>query len=61
MTLPAGRAEVEVMKGFEYQFERQTVTITAGRKSSLTIQVCSRLTFPKRQARSGSAAMFTCT
>ena len=38
MTLPAGRAEVEVMKGFEYRFERHTVTIAAGRKSSLTIQ-----------------------
>jgi TolB protein len=39
MTLPAGRAEVEVMKGFEYRFERQTVTITAGQKSSLTVHL----------------------
>jgi TolB protein len=39
LTLPAGRAEVEVMKGFEYRFERQTVTIAAGQKSSLTVQL----------------------
>jgi Tol biopolymer transport system component len=39
MTLPAGRAEVEVMKGFEYQFERHTVTIAAGRKSNLTVKL----------------------
>ena len=39
MTLPAGSAEVEVMKGFEYRFERQTVSITAGRTSSLTIHL----------------------
>src|SRR4029079_18925356 len=39
MTLPAGRAEVEVMKGFESQFERHTVTIAAGRKSNLTIKL----------------------
>jgi len=39
MTLPTGSAEVEVMKGFEYRFERQRVTITAGQKSSLTIHL----------------------
>ncbi|MGH9502004.1 MAG: CehA/McbA family metallohydrolase [Terriglobales bacterium] len=39
MTLPAGRAEVEVMKGFEYQFERRTATVTAGQKSTLTIRL----------------------
>ncbi len=39
MTLPAGQAEVEVMKGFEYRFERQTVTITAGQKTSLTVHL----------------------
>ena len=39
LTLPAGHAEIEVMKGFEYSFERQTVTITAGRKSTLTIHL----------------------
>ena len=33
ITLPAGRAEIEVMKGFEYGFERQTVTIAAGQNS----------------------------
>ncbi len=39
LTLPAGRADVEVMKGFEYRFERQTVTVNAGQKSSLTIHL----------------------
>jgi TolB protein len=39
LTLPAGQAEVEVIKGFEYRFERQTVTITSGQKSSLTIHL----------------------
>ena len=46
LTLPAGHAEVEVMKGFEYRFERQTVTITAGQKSSLTIRL-QPLSLPK--------------
>ena len=39
LTLPAGQAEVEVIKGFEYRFERQTVTITSGQKSSLTVHL----------------------
>jgi TolB protein len=39
LTLPAGRVEVEVMKGFEYRFERQTATITSGQKSTLTIHL----------------------
>jgi TolB protein len=39
ITLPSGRAEVEVMKGFDYSFERQTVNITAGKTSSLTIRL----------------------
>jgi TolB protein len=37
LTLPAGQAEVEVMKGFEYRFEKKHVMIAAGRKSNLTI------------------------
>ncbi len=39
LTLPAGQAEVEVMKGFEYRFERQAVTITAGQKSTLAVHL----------------------
>jgi TolB protein len=39
LTLPAGHAEIEVMKGFEYRFERRTVTITAGHKSTLTVHL----------------------
>ncbi len=37
LTLPVGQAEVEVMKGFEHRFERQTVAITAGQKSTLMV------------------------
>lgn len=39
LTLPAGRAEVEVMKGFEYRFERQTVAVSPGQESSVTIHL----------------------
>ncbi len=39
ITLPAGHVEVEVMKGFEYGFEQQKVSISAGKKSSLTIHL----------------------
>jgi TolB protein len=39
LTLPAGQAEVEVMKGFEYRFERQAVTVTAGQKTTLTVRL----------------------
>jgi TolB protein len=46
LTLPAGHAEVEVMKGFEYRFERQTVTVIAGQKSSLTVHL-QPLSLPK--------------
>ena len=39
LTLPAGSAEVEVMKGFEYGFERKSVSVTAGQRSTLTIRL----------------------
>jgi TolB protein len=39
LTLPAGRADVEVMRGFEYRFERKSLTIAPGRPSSLTIRL----------------------
>ena len=34
LTLPVGNAEVEVMKGYEYGFERKTVAITAGQQTA---------------------------
>jgi TolB protein len=46
MMLPAGHAEVEVMKGFEYGFEWRTVSITAGQDFSLTIRL-RPLSLPK--------------
>jgi TolB protein len=39
LTLPAGKAEVEAMKGFEYGFERKSVSVTAGQRSEVTIQL----------------------
>ena len=39
VTLPVGHADVEVMKGFEYRFERKNVTIAANQNSSLTIRL----------------------
>jgi TolB protein len=39
LTVPAGRVDVEVMKGFEYRLEKKSVTIAAGQNSSLTIQL----------------------
>src|SRR6266702_5639489 len=36
-TLPAGTAEVDVMKGFEYGVEKKRVLITPGRRSNLMI------------------------
>ena len=46
LTLPVGNVEVEVMKGFEYGFERRTVKITAGGASSLTVRL-QPLNLPK--------------
>ena len=37
LALPVGRADVEVMNGFEYRFEKKTALIAAGKRSSLTI------------------------
>src|SRR5712692_7560090 len=46
LTLPAGSAVVEVMKGFEYGFERKSVSVTAGQRSTLTIRL-QPLSLPK--------------
>src|SRR5438874_13838482 len=35
LTLPAGAAEVEVMKGFKYAVEKKRVLITRGRRSNI--------------------------
>jgi TolB protein len=49
LTLPAGRVDVEVMKGFEYRFEQRSVAVTAGTQSSLTIRL-QPLNLPKDEA-----------
>jgi hypothetical protein len=45
LTLPAGSAVVEVTKGFEFGFERKSVSVTAGQRSTLTIRL-QPLSFP---------------
>jgi len=37
LTVPAGRINVEVTKGFEYRFEKKSVLIASGRHSTLTV------------------------
>jgi TolB protein len=37
VTVPAGRLDVEVTKGFEHHFEKKNVLIAAGRHSTLTV------------------------
>jgi TolB protein len=39
LDVPVGKATVEVMKGFEYGFEKQTVQIAANRRSEITIRL----------------------
>jgi TolB protein len=38
LTVPAGRVEIEVMKGFEYPVERRVLPITAERPAHITIR-----------------------
>jgi TolB protein len=37
LTVPTGRVDIEVMKGFEYGFEKNSVTIAAGQSAKLTV------------------------
>jgi TolB protein len=46
LTLPAGYADVEVIKGFEYRLEKRRVLIAAGRRSNLSIYL-QPLNLPK--------------
>jgi TolB protein len=39
VTVPVGRIDVEVMKGFEYRFEKRSVQVAAGQSVSLTIRL----------------------
>lgn len=44
LTLPAGQADVEVMKGFEYAIEKRRVEIAAGKSQKITIQLKALVT-----------------
>ena len=39
LTLPAGTATVEAMKGFEYKFEQRNIKISAGQSAKVTIRL----------------------
>ena len=39
LMVPAGKVSVEVMKGFEYTFEKRTVEVKAGQDARVTIQI----------------------
>jgi len=39
LTVPVGRVDVEVMKGFEYRIEKTSVQVAAGRQASLSVQL----------------------
>ncbi len=41
VTVPAGRVDVGVMRGFEYAFERRSMAVTAGQHSILTVRLQS--------------------
>ena len=39
VTVPAGRVQLGVMRGFEYQFEERNLEVTAGKISEVTVQL----------------------
>jgi TolB protein len=46
VTVPAGRADIEVMKGFEYRFEKRSAQVTSGVNTNLTVRL-ERLAVPE--------------
>jgi TolB protein len=45
LAVPAGQVSVEVMKGFEYRYEKKTVQVSAGQNSTIAIRLAP-LHFP---------------
>jgi hypothetical protein len=39
VAVPAGRVDVEVMKGFEYRFEKKSITVASGAPANLTVRL----------------------
>src|SRR5262252_3126285 len=39
VAVPAGRVDVEVMKGFEYRFEKKSITVASGALANLTVRL----------------------
>ncbi|MGH9862978.1 MAG: CehA/McbA family metallohydrolase [Candidatus Acidiferrales bacterium] len=51
LTLPAGKAEIEVMKGFEHRLERREVEVPAGGTRQLTVRLRALPPLPARAGR----------
>ena len=51
LTVPAGRIDIEVMRGFEYRFEKRSVQVVPGKPTSLTLRL-KQLNLPQsRESR----------
>ncbi len=51
MTVPAGEAEVDVMRGFENHFERRKVEVRAGQAAALTVQMTPIVSLANRASK----------
>jgi TolB protein len=49
LSVPAGRVNIEVMKGFEFRFEKRTLQVTAGQQADVTVQL-TPLSLPRSAA-----------
>jgi TolB protein len=53
ITVPAGSAEVDVMRGFEYSFEQHRVEVKAGETASLTVRLRANIPYEPAEWISG--------
>jgi Tol biopolymer transport system component len=53
IVVPAGEAEVDVMRGFEFGFERRRVHVKAGETTDLTVRLRPRAPYDQREWISG--------
>lgn len=51
MTVPAGEAEVDVIRGFENHFERRKVEVRAGQAAALTVQMTPIVSLANRASK----------
>src|SRR5581483_9263013 len=50
LTAPVGRVQIEVMKGFEYRFEKRTAVLRADKETRLTVRL-QKLKLPEAAGR----------